>query len=71
MRVPVLTPALMRNQRSRLVRPFGRAGASGIRPSQYEGGEGESGGEEAGGEEEENGASGEEGGAGEEVGSSD
>jgi hypothetical protein len=58
MRVPVLAPALMRNQRSRFVRPFGGFEASGIRPSQMdEGGEGES-----SGEEEEGGGSGDEGG---------
>jgi hypothetical protein len=52
MRVPVQAPALVRNQRSRLVRRFGcgRAEAYGVRPSQYEGGEEGETGEEEGGE---------------------
>lgn len=61
MRVPVQAPALLRYQRSRLVRPFGRrhAEADGVHPSQYDGGgegeaveedQGSDTGEEGGGE---------------------
>jgi hypothetical protein len=63
MRVPVQAPALVRNQRSGLVRRFGRRRAEvyGVRPSQYGGEEGEQE-EEGGGESGEEGS--DEGGAG-------
>lgn len=58
MRVPDQAPALVRNHRGGLARPLGggRTDAYGVRPSQYEGGEGDEGAEE------ENGEGGEEGG---------
>ena len=52
MRVPVQAPALRRNHRAGLARPFGggRTDAYGVSPSQYEGGEDEEGGEDGGDE---------------------